>query len=687
MTTGRRFAREMKIDWNGVEYEIEERFQSGRLRLLNKLSLERREVAEAQLVDDLFDGSLKMLGIDNEERTLEIVIEHSRVQDFTSLDDDDPKKIDAKKRLTYLKGIFAENGKQVSDTQIASAIGSISKVIDDPNSPTVRTVRRWIEKYLASGEDIRALISCHKAKGNRVRKFCPDKENNDKVLSVINQGINEIYLTPQRNSLQAVADFVENEINKINETRDPHDHLPVPSRKSIGRIISKLDPYERDLTRMGKKYALAKHKVLHKGVRPTRPLERVECDDTKTDMLVVDPATWLPLGRPWLMVLICVYTKMILGYFLSFYPPSHVTVMMAVKHAIRPKSYLREKYPEIVNSWDTYGLFETLVIDNAKHWYGKGLDDAFYQAGIELQYCPVEIPWYKTSIERLLKTITKSLVQKLPGTTFSNILEKADYDPEKHALITLDLLEEVLHKWIVDVYSQDIHRGINDIPSRRWREGIVKYPPALPPSHTDLNVIFGKIEYRTISGTVIRFKNLEYSDSALAAIRNGKKDGSRTKIKYDPTNLGMIYVFDAFHHRFIPVPAVDQEYAAGLTEWQHEVICKFARSRNQSLINRKALMEAKEYIRQRIIEAMGQKPKNLRGIAKVQKWLTFEDPSEPRFLPRSSKSDIQNKQLQSDVVQVPEDDMEHIDVIDTPLDWSDGETWEAIHAEEEDTDA
>ncbi len=77
-----------------------------------------------------------------------------------------------------------------------------------------------------------------------------------------------------------------------------------------------------------------------------------------------------------------------------------------------------------------------------------------------------------------------------------------------------------------------------------------------------------------ISGTVIHFKNLEYSDSILATIKTNQNENGEVKIKYDPTDLGIIYVYDAFWCRFVPVPAVDQEYAKGLTEWQHEVICK-----------------------------------------------------------------------------------------------------------------
>lgn len=94
----------------------------------------------------------------------------------------------------------------------------------------------------------------------------------------------------------------------------------------------------------------------------------------------------------------------------------------------------------------------------------------------------------------------------------------------------------------------------------------------------------------------------------------------------------MIYVYDAFWYRYVPVPAVDQEYAKGLTEWQHEVICKFIRRTNQARVDQKALAEAKEYIRQRIAEEFGRKTKKLKSAKNIARWLTFEDPAEVKII-------------------------------------------------------
>jgi hypothetical protein len=69
--------------------------------------------------------------------------------------------------------------------------------------------------------------------------------------------------------------------------------------------------------RYGKRYADEQFRARGEGPRPVRPLERVECDDTKLDLMVMDSETRLPLGRPWLTTMIDFCTKMITGFYLS----------------------------------------------------------------------------------------------------------------------------------------------------------------------------------------------------------------------------------------------------------------------------------------------------------------------------------------------------------------------------------
>jgi putative transposase len=85
--------------------------------------------------------------------------------------------------------------------------------------------------------------------------------------------------------------FLEGHIKEINRFRKEADKLPTPHRDSLYYYISKLDKYEVDVARYGKRYADRKHEQVMQSPRPTRPLERVQMDHTKTDLMAVDLET------------------------------------------------------------------------------------------------------------------------------------------------------------------------------------------------------------------------------------------------------------------------------------------------------------------------------------------------------------------------------------------------------------
>ena len=503
---------------------------------------------------------------------------------------------------------------------INPVINTISQLIDDPAPPSNTTIRRWYKDYMASGEDVRGIIPATKARGNRNRKVCKDKANCDAVLRIIDGAINEEYLSIQRPNIQSTYNTVVARIAEDNRLRLPDDQLPIPHRNTVYRTVKKIDPYEKTKARYGKRIADLKHRVIKEGARPTRPLERVECDDTKTDLFVFDPVHLMPLGRPWLIILIDVYTKMILGYFLSFVPPSYLSVMQCLLHAIKPKTYVGEKYPNIKNPWGAYGIMETLVVDNAKHWYSLSFEEACLQLGIVVQYAPPRIPWYKPSIERLFKSLNQRLLHQLPGTTFSNRIDRTDYDPQKNAAISLDFLEEILHYWIIDIYQRELHRGINDVPARLWKVGTAQYPPAIPTSQTELEVLIGHIAWRVISGSGVELFGLYYNDECLAAIRGTLKKGEKAKIKFNPSDLSLVYVYDKFNGRYLAVPCTSQDYANGLTLWQHKVIRKLARQRNKGEVDMIELCLAKDYIKEQV-RIYCENIRGHRSNIKVARWI------------------------------------------------------------------
>ncbi|MDT7541676.1 MAG: putative transposase, partial [Acidobacteriota bacterium] len=433
------------------------------------------------------------------------------------------------------------------------------------------------------------------------RRKARAKRAAERVGEIVDETIDEVYLNEQRFSVQDVYDKVVVRVADENEMRAGDDQLPQPHKSSIYDIVNKLDDYDVLEARYGKELAEEKYKAFGRGPRPTMPLERVEADHTKLDLFVIDPIMMLPIGRPILTWLVCVYTKMILGFYISFNPYGSLAIMECLKHAIRPKTYVRSKYPNIRKTWGTYGVMKKLVLDNAPEFWGKHLEDACRQLGINIQYGQKGRAWYRPTIERSFRTFNTGLIHRQPGTTFSNIFDLADYDPKANALVTPDILDETTHKYIIDYLQFRPHRGIDDIPALRWEKGIQQWPPSLPAKAADLDIVLGYIERRKIHHYGIEVDSILYNDEELAMLRRENESEDKCAIKRNPNDLSKIYVYNKKHDRYLSVLAVDQEYTRGLTLYQHEVIRRYVRERLKQEVDIVALCRAKLEV-QEIVE-------------------------------------------------------------------------------------
>ena len=346
--------------------------------------------------------------------------------------------------------------------------------------------------------------------------------------------------------------------------------------------------------------------------------------------MVVDAETRLPLGRPWLTVMLDIYSRMVLGIYLSFHHPGYLSVMQCLRHAIRPKDYLKEVYPAIEHDWPAHGLPELLVTDNGKEFRSRHLDDACLQLGIRLQHAPPKCAWYKGAMERWFGTQNTRLLHELPGTTFSDIFEHGGYDPQKHAVISFDALLEITHNWVVDLYHQQIQSGIRDLPDRRWRAAIIEWPPNLPRCAEDLNILTGCIEQRRIGNSGVKLFTLHYNSPELSIIRRRLKPGERARIKYDPADLSMIHVLNPDRGQYFPVPALDEQYTRRLTLWQHQIIRSYARRYVNRHLDPAALCRARERIEQ-IVARERVVQKRLTGRQQAARFLNLSQPDYDRM--------------------------------------------------------
>ncbi len=491
------------------------------------------------------------------------------------------------------------------------------------------SVYRWLKDYQQSNNDLRSLISSHHRSGNSGKRLGREVE------IIIDQVIDTYYLSKERRTAKTIFELVSHRINSENKSRTTTDLLLLPSESTVLRRIRERSDYDVAKARHGTKTAWEKHGQINPFEKPTYPLQRVEADHSRLDLFVVDDETRLPIGRPWITSILDIFTGYPLGIYIGFEPPSYTSVMHALSHAIFPKSYIKSKYPEFKNEWVAHGLPEVLVVDNGKEFLSKHLEHACKQLQVELVHCPVKKPWYKGAVERYFRTINQGLLHQTKGTTFSNVLDKGEYNPEKNAIIGFNQLLKYFHKWVVDSYAIDFNKGAKGVPHKLWERAFESIPsPALPSSSLDWKIALMKIEKGSIQRTGIRFKHLFFqSEEFVKLLHDINMRGLKNSVefKYDPTDLSKVFVYNPFDHSYIEALCSDQTYTMGLNEYAHNVIVSKLNEESKT-IDKEALAEARYELEQMMVDeetltlTERRKKRRIGGTGSDREWTEEEKP-------------------------------------------------------------
>ena len=627
----------MHIELRGRECVVGDRLPNGQIRITDLAFDEARGVPEAELADAFFEGSLIFLGDADSTRERR---EYTRnlIDDLGMLREDDPRKQEAKRRYAYVAALEGAGLTAFSKRTVKPVIERVHAEIDDRKKPPFwKTLcYGWRADWVRSGEDLRAFVPRYERRGNTKPRFSAgrkgkgeefteaEKERATQVEQILAEVIDGVYMKMQKQSVAEVYDALKDRIADENKVRDPDDLLPMPSRNSVYAVINAIPLYERDKARYGKDFAERKHGAKRTGAALKRPLQRVEIDDTKLDLFVVDEETRMPMGRPTLTFAIDCDSRMPSGFYLSFDGAGYLPVMQCLLHAISRKSYVREWYPSVQHDWPCYGLPEEIVVDNGPGYISKDLEDACKQLGITLTHSPVRTPNAKPRIERFFRSKNQQLLHRQPGTTFSKFIDAKDYDPRKNAVIDFYALLEIVHIFLIDMYARSAHRGLNGIPVVAWEAGVEKHPPQLPRRQHDLRVLLARVAERRITLSGIVFENLLYNCEELAPLRI--KGVKKAAVKYDPTDLSAIYVYDPQRDRYITVPAVDQKYAKGLSLWQHQVIKRYIRVIMHEDVDTDSLRKARKEI-QAIVERERAKSNKTRTSARLSRFRGVRQPN------------------------------------------------------------
>jgi len=553
----------------------------------------------------------------------------------------DELRVEALHRLTYIHWIEEHLTGGWTEKNLTPLLAEAASVLVPP-VPNWRTLVRWHKNYIQHGKALVSLIPRHQAKGNSKSRL----PSSDEIF--FEQAV-QSFLVDEQPSIACAHQLYSDTIllENLNIIENP---IKAICYKSFYKRLKKLPAYQVSRSRKGSYIADVEFKAIGIHKRPTRIMERVEMDHTPLDLILLDDEYSIPLGRPTLTLLIDAYSHCVVGFYLGFKQPGYEPVRNALLNAISPKDYVKNKYPTVEHEWPCYGKPETLVVDNGVEFWSASLEQACLELGINIQYNPVRKPWLKPQIERLFGTINRKLLEPIPGKTFSNILKKAEYNPQKDAVMHFSTFLDVFHRWIIDVYHCDADSRRRYIPIDLWYKGYQETPPAaiVGDDLAMLEVILSiTLQCRHRRGGIHRY-HLRYDSDELASYRMNYPEHTKGKrevtVKLNPRDISYIYVFIDEIDKYIRVPRIiSVEHTLTISLQEHLTHVKCQRLHNNAEIDDVSLSKARAYIDGRIEDEIADvrhvlKHRNIKGINKIAQYRDIGSHSNASIISESNIS-------------------------------------------------
>jgi transposase InsO family protein len=469
------------------------------------------------------------------------------------------------------------------------------KWVTKPKCRAPRTVLRWI-----SSQQSKKLYEAGLLHGNAVS---PKKRRLPQaVFDIIAKTIREMVAISAKLGPKKICIRANERIQEYNLQHSTE--LPEAKIGIVTYEYNRYDAWIRMARAEGIDKADLEYGCVGKYQRPERILDEVELDHHLVDIHAVLGKT--PLGadfsragidRFWVTFAFDGHSGYPIGFYPSFEPGSLMAGLMCVDHAIRPKPYVAERWPDIQGHYLSYGKMVKVRFDNAKAHVKIQMRRALARIGVSFELSIPGRADTKPYVERFNGTFEQDLIHWLLGSTGSNPQDKGGRKPLKEAIITLDDLMELIHQWLIEVYCRRPQLSLdNETPEERWVRGASSpqhRPRLLTPveeARWDLIPCLELPLLATRNG--IRWNNLDYNGPELQKMRREAGYHGHRELHATPV-VARIPLYDVgTMHVALPTAAESGEmtpkseitlrssnvFAHGRKKWEHDVTCAFLRA-------------------------------------------------------------------------------------------------------------
>lgn len=391
------------------------------------------------------------------------------------------------------------------------------------------------------------------------------------------------------------------------------------------------------------------------------PLAIVQVDHTPVQICFVDEEDRQPIGDAWLTLVIDTYSRMVLGFYLSFDAPSTLSTGLALAHAFLPKEeYLRTL--NVPGEWPCWGFPDLILVDNANELNGHMMHGARRRYRFTLRNRPVGAPNFGGHVESAFRTFMYEL-KSVPGTKFSNPVERGEYDSEGRAIFTIREFEAFFTEFLVNDYHLGKHTGEGmegTVPYLKWKQGIfegdVMPPVGLPERPADplaLRISLMPYDRRTVRSGIVNIFSEDYHSGALTLIGDAVDltkplEDRKFEIRYDPRNISRIWLYNNATESYVELTFADLRKGP-ISLWEHNArkrrrgdpSAQFKDDRYESMLRREEMKgKAAKKTKQRRLEEEKARQRAEGALVRPTR------PSKPKAPPQK-KSQLTPEQLEA----------------------------------------
>lgn len=448
------------------------------------------------------------------------------------------------------------------------------------------TLYRWIDNFSRSGR----VIDLYRKPRNDAGKT----RLSVRVEALMRRVIRTFHRTQERPSPAQS----HRELDRLCKLRS----LPTPSMDTFRGRLLMCD--QRDLSRGRGQIRRANKQRLNKASLEGGdfPYAFVQIDHTRVDIQLVDGEHRIPIGRPWITVAIDVFSRMCIGYYISFDPPGMLGTGLCLTHAIRNKQEWMAKLG-VDYDYPCQGLPRVVHADNAKEFRGNALQAVCDLHHIDLRFRKKRRPQHGAYIERYMGTLM-SEIHALPGTTFSNVVDKEEYDSEGKAVFSLPAFERWLAHLILGDYHNRPHSGLNDTPPLiAFKRGLTA-DSGLPTGSLRIEADERRLYLdflpqfeRTIQQYGVQIDDIHYSHDVLRRWVGARDPGNPRRarqflFKRDPRDIAFVYFKDPETDQYCPIPYRTLSNPH-MSIWELDRVKRYLREQGRSQVDEVTIMAAR----------------------------------------------------------------------------------------------